>query len=102
MKRAMEKFLKEEKVKDWSKQVAVPCVFSHDLAEIAKAFGELQDARHLADYDIVDSEGQVGLSWASERVDQAKRIFEAWDRARSTNEAKLFLATLIFDEKLKK
>jgi hypothetical protein len=66
------------------------------LAKLAKAFGELQDARHLADYDAVDSEGKIGPSWASEYFDKANLIFDIWDRAKSADVARLFLAAMIF------
>lgn len=99
MKNAMARFLTPDSVKRLSAEVAIPCAFSHDIATIAKAFGDLQDERHLADYDVVDSEGKVGLSWASESLDKAKLLFEAWDRAQSTNEAKLFLASVMFSNK---
>ncbi len=96
MKNAMARFLTPDSLKKLSEEVAVPCAFSQDIATVANAFGELQDARHLADYDVVDSEGKVGLSWASESLDKARLLFEAWGRAQSTDEVKLFLAAVIF------
>ncbi len=99
MKNAMELFRTPESCAKLSANLGIPCPFSADLAEIAKAYGELQDARHLADYDVVDSSGTVGLAWASDSFDKANRIFEAWERAKSTDEARLFLATLIFGAK---
>jgi hypothetical protein len=99
MKIAMESFRTRDSCTALSANLGVPCAFSPDLGEIAKAFGELQDARHLADYDVVDSNGTVGLAWASDSFDKAKRIFEAWERAKPTDEARLFLATLIFGTK---
>lgn len=102
MKNVMARFLTPDSVKKLSEEVAVPCAFSHDIAMIANAFGELQDERHLADYDVVDAKGKVGLAWASESLDKAKLLFEAWDRARSTDEAKMFLAAVIFGNKWSK
>jgi hypothetical protein len=99
MKNAMASFVTRDSLKKLSADIGVPCAFSQEIAEIARAFGELQDARHLADYDVLDSEGKVGLLWASECVDKAKRTFEAWDRAKSTDAAKLFLASVIFGNK---
>ena len=99
MKNAMARFLTPEGVKRLAEEVAVPCAFSQDIATIAKAFGDLQDERHLADYDVVDAEGKVGLSWASESLNKAKLLFEAWDRVQPTGEAKLFLAAVIFGNK---
>ena len=99
MKNAMESFRTKDSCATLSANIGIHCAFSPDLAEIAKAYGDLQDARHLADYDVVDSGGAVGLAWASNSFDKAKRIFEAWDRAKTTDEARLFLATLIFGTK---
>jgi hypothetical protein len=61
MKNAMASFLTPDSVKKLSEEVAVPCGLSPDIAMIAKVYGEMQDERHLADYDVVDSEGKVGL-----------------------------------------
>jgi hypothetical protein len=102
MKRAMAFFLTSESVKRLSTDIQVPCAFSQDLAAIAQGFADLQDARYLADYDVVDSQGVVGFSWASDCVEQARHVFEAWNRVQSTDEAKLFLAALAFGEKWKK
>lgn len=99
MKNAMEFFRTHDSCAKFSANIGILCVFSPDLAEIAKAYGELQDARHLADYDVVDSNGTIGLAWASDCFEKARRIFEAWERAKSTDEAKLFLAALIFGAK---
>ena len=102
MKRAMTPFLTPDSVNRLSADIHVWCIFSRDIAEIAQGFADLQDARYLADYDVMDSEGIVGFPWASNCVDQAKRIFEAWDRVESTEEARLFLAAMVFGEKWKK
>lgn len=99
MKKAMASFLTADSVKRLPETVRVPCTFSRDLAEIAQTFAELQDARQLADYDVVDAEGIVSLSWASDCLDRARRTFEAWDRAKATDEAALFLAALVFGAK---
>lgn len=99
MKNAMEFFRTQDSCAKLSANIGIACAFSPDLAEIAKAYGELQDARHLADYDIVDSNGTIGLAWASNCFEKARRIFEAWERAKATDEAKLFLANLIFGAK---
>lgn len=52
MKNAMESFRTQDSCAKLSANIGIPCAFSFDLAEIAKAYGELQDARHLADYDV--------------------------------------------------
>jgi len=99
MKSAMSRFLTTESVGKLVEQIRVPCVFSQDIAMIAKTFGELQDERHLADYDVVDFEGKVGLPWASNNLDKAKLVFTAWGRVQSSDEARLFLASIMFGNK---
>jgi hypothetical protein len=99
MKKAMEQFFTADSVMRLSRRVAVPCAFSPDIATIANAFGELQDERHLADYDVVDVESKVSLSWATDNLNKAKLLFEAWNRVYATDEAKLFLAAVIFGNK---
>jgi hypothetical protein len=100
-KAAMQSFVTRDSVKSLAKDPGVSCNYNQDIADIAKAFGELQDARELADYDVVDSGATVGFSWAKDWVDKATLIFDAWDRAKSTDDAKLFLAYLIFRNKRK-
>ncbi len=99
MKNAMASFLTPESLNKFSKEIGIPCVYSRDIAEVARAFGELQDARHLADYDVIDFEGKVGLPWALECVNKAGRVFEAWDRANSAEIARVFLASMILGNK---
>jgi len=67
--------------------------------QVPRAFSQLYDAREFSDYDVVDSGGAVKFSWASDWVDMTKLAFDAWDRVKSTDEAKLFLASLIFGNK---
>jgi hypothetical protein len=99
MKTAMKPFLSKGSFHQYSNALYVPCAFSDDLRELSEAFGELQDARHLADYDVADLQGTVDLSWATDSVDKARRVFAAWDRAKSSEAATLFLAAMIFDAK---
>jgi glutaredoxin-related protein len=102
MRDAMAPFSDSNKWKDFSTKpgmIGVPCVFSQDLAVIAQTYAELQDARELADYDVVDAKGTIGRLWASDCLDKSRRAFDAWNRVKSTDEARLFLATLIFGVK---
>ena len=101
-KNAMQSFVTRESIKSLAKDPGISCIYNQDIADIAKAFGELQDARELADYDVVDSGGTVGFSWAKDWVDKATLVFDAWDRVKSTDEARLFLAFLIFRNKRSK
>jgi hypothetical protein len=99
MRDAMAQFSDANKWKMFSTNLGIPCVFSPDLAMIAQAYAELQDARYSADYDVVDAKGIVGLLWASDCLDKARLAFDAWNRVKSTDEARLFLTTLIFGVK---
>ncbi len=99
MKSSMEPFRNSKSLTLHTSKLSVSSAFSSDLAEVAELFGELQDARQLADYDYEDAGGTVGLSWASDYVSKARRLFVAWDRAKTTEEAKLFLTSLIFGNK---
>jgi hypothetical protein len=99
MRDAMAPFSDPKKWKTFSTKpgmLGIPCVFSPDLAAIAQAYSELQDARHSADYDVVDTKSTVGLLWATNCLDKTKQAFNAWSQVESTDEARLFLATLIF------
>lgn len=66
---------------------------SLELATVAKAFVELQEQRHLADYE-------VGISWTRNEVlfwvEASRRAFREWKLIRETDEATVFLAALIF------
>ena len=99
MRDARAPFSDSNKWKTFSANLGIPCAFSPDLAVIAQAYAELQDARHIADYDVVDARGAVGLLWASDSLDKARLAFDAWNRVKSTDEARVFLATLIFGVK---
>jgi hypothetical protein len=99
MRDAMAPFTDSNKWNTFSTNLGIPCVFSPDLAMIAQAYTELQDARYIADYDVVDAKGTVGLLWASDCLNKARLAFDAWDRTKFTDEARVFLATLIFGVK---
>ena len=99
MKNGMQAFVTVESLKKLSTDTGISCVYDKDIAGIARAFSQLYDAREFADYDVVDSGGAVKFSWASDWVDTTKLAFDAWDRVKSSNEAKLFLASLIFGNK---
>lgn len=96
MKETMANFLTQQSYGNYTNKTGVSCGFSQDIADIAQAFSELQDARQLADYDVEDSRGIVNHSWASGWVNKAKLVFDAWDRVKATDEAKFFLASLVF------
>jgi hypothetical protein len=65
---------------------------SKDLVTVAKAFVDLQEARHEADYNL-------GIRYtphdALASVESAKTAFEAWRRVRSTPLARAYLLSLM-------
>jgi hypothetical protein len=63
MRNAMQFFSTAESLKRLSIETGIACIFDMDIAEIAKTFGALYDAREFADYDVVDSGGTVNFSW---------------------------------------
>lgn len=99
LKNAMQAFVTPESIRKLSTDTGITCVYNREIAAIARAFGQLYDAREFADYDVVDSAGAVDFSWASDWVDEARRAFDAWHYVKPTDEAKLFLASLIFGNK---
>lgn len=61
-------------------------------SDVAKAFVDLQEARHRADYDLTRDFEQEE---ARERVDQARTAFETWERIKDTDDAHLYLACFL-------
>ena len=67
-----------------------------DLKAVADAFVELQQARHLADYD--NSMVWVRLE-ALARIDLARDAFNCWSRVRETVAAQDYLLSLLVERK---
>lgn len=70
-----------------------PAAVSPQLKSVAKAFAELQAARHEADYDLTaqfDSVRAQGL------VASAEQLFTDWSAERGTDDARVFLASMSF------
>lgn len=63
-----------------------------DLQLVAKAFVDLQEARHGADYDMVVSLIRVDVL---QKIGEVRAAFEAWKRVRDTPNAKIFLSALL-------
>jgi hypothetical protein len=81
------------KVKYTPKDFVLPEPISKELALISKGFEELQAARHLADYDVMRQHYPAD---ALSLVKKAESIFEAWNTEKSSRNAPVFLAALIF------
>ncbi len=60
---------------------------------VAKAFINLQEARHVADYDLTAAYTRTDATDYLKQVDDA---FERWRIIRVSDEANVFLAALMF------
>jgi hypothetical protein len=63
-----------------------------DLKTVANAFLSLQQARHEADYDLSQS---LRRHEVLAHVQLARQAFEAWERVRKTDDARLYLASFL-------
>lgn len=67
-------------------------VAPEDLRIVARAFFELQDARHAADYDLTrDFTRAQALTF----VQRVRDAFAAWGRIRNTDAGRLFLGSFL-------
>ena len=79
--------------KSWrTPQLSIP----FELQHVAKAFINLQEARHLADYDNTKI-------WTSTEVDsrltQARRAFQSWEKIQTDPAANEYLLALLIGKK---
>lgn len=68
---------------------------SRDLSQVASTFVDLQQARHDADYDL---SLKLNRSEVLLRVREVERAFASWKSVRGTDEAKVFLTSLLVDK----
>jgi hypothetical protein len=71
----------------------LPDPISQELASISNGFKDLQEARHTADYDVLK---QFSPGDELALVQKAEKIFNDWNTEKSSNNAPVFLAALIF------
>jgi len=64
------------------------------LAIIAGAFVELQEARHIADYDVSDTFTRLDVL---EKIDLVDQAFAAWRGVKDHPNANIFVAALLLD-----
>lgn len=66
-----------------------------DLAMVAKALYDLQEARHRADYD---TRGEMNFTRqdVSEYVRRTREAFDAWERVRTDPAAEIYLLAMLF------
>jgi uncharacterized protein (UPF0332 family) len=69
---------------------------SVDLCAFAEIFVDLQDQRHVADYD---TDLKLSLPAVMSSVVKAEAAFSHWRAIRSTTEANVFLAALVFGKR---
>ena len=69
---------------------------SSDLRTFADTFLDLQEQRHLADYDTTLKLSQTAVKSS---VVKAEAAFSHWRAIRSTTEANVFLAALVFGKR---
>ena len=63
-----------------------------DLKTVANTFVKVQEARHEADYDLTRVfRRQEVLAY----IQSARQAFEAWERIRKTDDARLYLASFL-------
>ncbi|MGD0629189.1 MAG: hypothetical protein ABR987_07545 [Terracidiphilus sp.] len=63
------------------------------LVSVARSFVRLQDARHKADYDVAL---RFDRAAAPDAVALATQLFADWDAIKNTDDARVFLASLMF------
>jgi hypothetical protein len=71
----------------------IPGPIPAPLISVARGFVRLQDERHNADYDLAD---QFDRNRVQGLIREAERVFRDWEAVRSTDEARVFLAALMF------
>jgi uncharacterized protein (UPF0332 family) len=81
------------KVRDLPDDIILPQPVSRELALIGSRFKELQDERHAADYDVSK---HFAPSDASAQVQKAEDFFRDWKIEKSSSNAPVFLASLMF------
>lgn len=69
---------------------------SPDLVAVARAFVDLQQARHSADYDVSKDFTRAGVL---SLIKEAERAFLAWNANRNTPDARVFLTALLVNER---
>jgi hypothetical protein len=72
---------------------------SGHLVIVAKAFVDLQEARHRSDYDLSEA---VSRQYAIDQIKIAQNAFDAWDNVRNTPDAAVFLSALLLSRRWSK
>ena len=67
-----------------------------DLKAVANTFLSLQQARHEADYDLSQTFRRQEVL---DHVQAARQAFEAWERVRKLDDARLYLASFLLSKR---
>jgi uncharacterized protein (UPF0332 family) len=73
--------------------IVLPNSVSQELASIANIFKELQEARHLADYDVLRQFNPID---ADTMARKAEKVFKDWKTEKGSSNTPVFLAAMIF------
>lgn len=73
--------------------ISLSGLLSPELISIAKGFLRLQDERHSADYDVSQSFDRIKVLAL---VQTAEDIFDGWRKEKTSGNAPVFLASLMF------
>jgi len=73
--------------------IDLPGPVSAELISIANGFMQLQDERHAADYDVSQSFDRIQVRAL---VQTAEDIFADWNKEKTSGNAPVFLASLMF------
>ena len=71
----------------------LPPPLTASLTSVARGFVRLQEERHKADYDLAD---QFDRTRVLGLVKEAEQLFRDWNAVRNTDDARVFLASLMF------
>jgi uncharacterized protein (UPF0332 family) len=82
-----------KRVKGLPDDIQLPEPISKELTSISNSFKELQEVRHTADYDVLK---QLYPTDALTMVQKAENIFKDWKTEKSSRNAPVFLAAMIF------
>jgi hypothetical protein len=77
------------------KDIGLSELISPRLANVAQSFVDLQEARYLADYDVLNAAGEINLRWAQESLAKADAAFRDWNMEKNSEGARVFLAALM-------
>jgi len=95
MKRVAMKFANNELSARW--KGAAGQQISQDLRDVARAFGQLQEARHEADYNL---SRQFSRGNVNDLIEMSEKAMEAWRTIRDSAEAHAFLIALLVYESI--